>query len=97
MPRNAGPRAFDGTGRAGRQWILVNAEDAEELLDPAAARQPRRHRNEQAAAQAAQRSNGQGRRASGRTALSARRARLSDHPAMGFGSTARDAEFGSAG
>src|SRR6266498_3650431 len=97
MPRHAGPRAFDATGRAGRRRILVNAEDAEELFDSAAASQPRRHRNEQAAAQAAQRADGQGRRASGRTPLSARRARLSDYSAVGVGSAARDAKFGSAG
>src|SRR5262245_9639825 len=92
MPRHAGPRAFDGTGRAGRQWILVNAEDAEELFDPAAARQHRRHRNEQTAAQAAQRSNGQGRRASRWATLPARRTRLSDHSAVGVGSTASAAK-----
>src|SRR5262249_58570706 len=82
---------------AGRQWLLVNAEDAEELFDPATARQPGRHRNEQTAAQAAQRSDGQGGRASGRTTLSTRRTWIPDHSTLGVGSTACDAEFGSAG
>src|SRR5262249_13965120 len=53
MPRRPGPRALDGTDRAGRQRILVNAEDAEELFDPATARQPGGHRNEQTLAQTA--------------------------------------------